>query len=1382
MLFYVKGGSTIRVADLHEERFLASIEGSVEIAGLTAGKSLMAVTGRDGSLRLLRLPDGGDSGIAVPVPANLKVVGVQMGCMSDERLLLWLQDGQAKSSCECRSGPAFAQTLWSSSDTITGIDQWCEFALLQYPHRWSVHMPTGIVMADHGFGPGQTRMQVQALNQSPFGVDHRTCRGMGQLKVDGGDGGSGYLISSAGLQCGLVSRAGVVARFEDGPAAKPLARIPAQNAYAWHLPDVGKLCVLYVTDRGTKFGFVDLPAVAPPSSLGIRLVRGRQDTARLPTPAPGHLWRLASGPKGLAIDGQGQCTWNGSGEMALGRYEAKLEYVAPDRSIQTVPLTVGLCGDVANTSMLPGYACAWMLDLGGCASRPVDEGFRDPGKQWLVDQETLTVVTLGNSGEFTHLDLVKGMVSRWTVPEAASATMGWTHAGSLTVMLVPGAEKSNGNEVARSLLIIDWASHTTRQVQIGVAEGISRHDVQGLHVDPAGGRLHVWSRTLFDPRPLQEIDLATGAVRSHDVYVNDAPCIDGDDIFIMNGRAPVAKMSCEPGIVFPISGYGRLIHYRRSGSSYKMVGVQHVPSLFGMVSQGLVGGSHLFVNGDSGHMQWLEKARLLLCGNNSIDLRTPQGRIASARFAMPSTAPVVGVSKIGDDRVGYVFRQHERATEYGEIAEFTTATVDAETGTCIARGTLRSDLDNMRLLGIAGDRHFFICNRGSENTVILACDAVSAKTQAMPAPTEDRPVGSSVTVAMVEARGVGVGSAFCVRSEAGRSLFATNCHVAGSFDPDMAYHLRLSSGTAAQRRMPAKLVAISFSNDLAILEIAAEAKPARWRSGDGDLRQGAPLTMIGFPLADDLAIAGGRLRETVSTASQIQTFGFELLFEGVASPGNSGGPLLDQDGCVVGVVRARSLLGSVGWAVRADKLQAMLVSSFTIPRFGRRRSDKGVWPLIARVQVVGTAPKQVQVRLLIRWDTHGMDRGIERADPLGPAVGRMKKMSAQINERNWPPTEGGLTFSAQPLADGVWEAVIPVDMISYSGATQFMTLRFEGTRADGSIDNSPWLTTRVAHEVDAPLEADGSTSSLKDQRDWGLLKPPGFIDICYLDGDVVSAQRCGEGRYLALQLAPSLDVALYDLRSGSIVRRFASTGSELLSSAGGWLLAMPEPSGAIRLHDLRQPDSLPRRLPPADLGRQTAIGLDDAGTELRSMTIQECAYEVRMTTSRIDLSSGKVAEREYRTLETRDIDPTWFIDPLAPFAKMPIVIKPNHAAISGLTSFLPGGACFTPASGELVRSDGTTKLAPGMLVASPDGKGLLLWSDDFALTLLDAQGGNPRPAGLFPLLMSACFQGTLPSDGSLRARQSLWLDLSANQITCIPPDLPRMVIRSRIKP
>jgi len=118
---------------------------------------------------------------------------------------------------------------------------------------------------------------------------------------------------------------------------------------------------------------------------------------------------------------------------------------------------------------------------------------------------------------------------------------------------------------------------------------------------------------------------------------------------------------------------------------------------------------------------------------------------------------------------------------------------------------------------------------------------------------------------------------------------------------------------AAEEPVPAKLVALDSTNDLAV--IGSPFKPEAIASFRPGVRVGEAIAVYGFPLVGLLSSGGNFTLGNVTALAGLRDDSRLLQISAPVQVGNSGGPLLDETGAVVGIV--------------VSKLNAMLVAATT---------------------------------------------------------------------------------------------------------------------------------------------------------------------------------------------------------------------------------------------------------------------------------------------------------------------------------------------------------------------------------------------------------------------------------------------------------------------
>lgn len=164
--------------------------------------------------------------------------------------------------------------------------------------------------------------------------------------------------------------------------------------------------------------------------------------------------------------------------------------------------------------------------------------------------------------------------------------------------------------------------------------------------------------------------------------------------------------------------------------------------------------------------------------------------------------------------------------------------------------------------------------------------------------------------------GAATGSGFLIASD----LVATNAHVvAGSLD------MAIDSGSDVRS---GRIIGLDEAQDLALVE-TDEPFDGHVFEGVGELPAvGNDVAAFGYPLGEPLSIAAGTVsgldRQIGDMSGAIQT-------DAAVNPGNSGGPLLEVDGDVVGVIVAKAL--------QAEGLAYAIPSTVAFPQLTQWQED-----------------------------------------------------------------------------------------------------------------------------------------------------------------------------------------------------------------------------------------------------------------------------------------------------------------------------------------------------------------------------------------------------------------------------------------------------------
>lgn len=159
------------------------------------------------------------------------------------------------------------------------------------------------------------------------------------------------------------------------------------------------------------------------------------------------------------------------------------------------------------------------------------------------------------------------------------------------------------------------------------------------------------------------------------------------------------------------------------------------------------------------------------------------------------------------------------------------------------------------------------------------------------------------------------GSGFIIRED---GLIVTNAHVVADAE---RVQVRLADG----RRLQAKLVGKDNRVDLAVLQLEGVKDLPVVQLGDSNrLRVGEFVLALGHPFGLEQTVSFGILSRK-GAPLRVASPGFDFLqTDAAVNPGNSGGPLVNMAGEVVGVNSMAARTGSIGFAIPVNVVKALL--------------------------------------------------------------------------------------------------------------------------------------------------------------------------------------------------------------------------------------------------------------------------------------------------------------------------------------------------------------------------------------------------------------------------------------------------------------------------
>lgn len=167
----------------------------------------------------------------------------------------------------------------------------------------------------------------------------------------------------------------------------------------------------------------------------------------------------------------------------------------------------------------------------------------------------------------------------------------------------------------------------------------------------------------------------------------------------------------------------------------------------------------------------------------------------------------------------------------------------------------------------------------------------------------------------------GSGSCFYLKQY---DLFVTNYHVVEGFRT-VAVH------DNDRNPYEARVVVVNPESDLALLAVDADfsALPELEIAADDSLEIGRKIYVAGYPYGMPFTVTEG----SVSAPRQLLNGKYYIQTDAAVNPGNSGGPMLDEAGRVVGVTVSKiTQADNMGFGIRVETLRKLLESAAELDR------------------------------------------------------------------------------------------------------------------------------------------------------------------------------------------------------------------------------------------------------------------------------------------------------------------------------------------------------------------------------------------------------------------------------------------------------------------
>ncbi|HTU90625.1 MAG TPA: serine protease, partial [Gemmataceae bacterium] len=479
------------------------------------------------------------------------------------------------------------------------------------------------------------------------------------------------------------------------------------------------------------------------------------------------------------------------------------------------------------------------------------------------------------------------------------------------------------------------------------------------------------------------------------------------------------------------------------------------------------------------------------------------------------------------------------------------------------------------------------------------------------------------------------------------NIVLTNAHVVGMLSPEsmrpQSVDVIVNSGESGEWKTSARILGVDRESDLALLDIGTPSQtvpePLTVKSAGG-LRELDDLYVCGFPLGEGLGKEISMRRASVSAMRRKNGVLKHVQVEGGMTHGNSGGPVVDKSGAVVGVAVGGIEGEQINFAIPGERVHAILngrLSDLTVGQsyFLNDNDNKVAVPVAMDMIDPRNLIKEVGLEV---WTG---DKPADDKSGIRPAATAQPARQAGDSQHNyyklrysapegrdpivlpeWPPPPGKVYWK-QPCwidatgqkhwaaADAMTTLYPPVHrtpanlVLRYTqGATRTLDLNFDNIFKVSSSQESDPFHIRTVAQLTEKVASTGSSGTLLRLRykyapSWDLLLPDGRnipngkleevkSDLKRLITSVMQLDRLGNITQQAIEPNPLLrQLALTKPKQAEAAKEF----HEMIQQGLG-ALSVPLPgSGSVRpLESWRAERPLPIDTPTP--GRTETAKLD----------------------------------------------------------------------------------------------------------------------------------------------------------------------------------------------
>nr|WP_244982253.1 serine protease [Corallococcus exercitus] len=398
----------------------------------------------------------------------------------------------------------------------------------------------------------------------------------------------------------------------------------------------------------------------------------------------------------------------------------------------------------------------------------------------------------------------------------------------------------------------------------------------------------------------------------------------------------------------------------------------------------------------------------------------------------------------------------------------------------------------------------------------------------------ERIKGATVFIRAGEASGSG----FVVSAGQGKHRVVTNHHVIALEDEEgsPSFQVIYRSGTPQEVTRQARIIAKDRGNDLALLEVADTAGIEVEPLNEGVTpRETLGLYAVGFPfgqmLSPDHRPAATITRGSVSSLRRGRLGALEAIqVDSDFNPGNSGGPVVDVEGRLLGVAVATLRGTNISFVVPWERVQPLLAG---------RAADL----------IVGALPEDCE-------DACDVPVTVEVSNPDGAVQELELRLihpdSTFLTRSRTPPYEAEGESHARVSHQGVGTVKLAANVAWRTGNETYVQVGYVTGKGSRTYD----LPVRLP----APPKPSLKVVKLAPVAQEPELPPEAAFEKIDLERTLVDVQVADGGRLVVLRMEGQSSVSILDVKSRRIVHTLELPEQQFLFAAGGTSLLVYLPT------------------------------------------------------------------------------------------------------------------------------------------------------------------------------------------------------------------------------